>query len=133
MVIDLKVGRFSYADAGQIHLYLNYACEHWTKPSETGENRIRSLSFRSSLNWRASRKVALDCVFGTGRGLFAFTECELGENRDEWSSEFSAFGASRSFSGASPSAVNVEILMIVLTVATGTLAAICKNADDGKS
>jgi hypothetical protein len=31
---DLKVGRFSYADAGQMHLYLNYAREHWVKPGE---------------------------------------------------------------------------------------------------
>jgi predicted nuclease of restriction endonuclease-like (RecB) superfamily len=29
VVIDLKVDRFSYADAGQMHLYLNYAREHW--------------------------------------------------------------------------------------------------------
>ena len=34
MVIDFKVGRFSYADAGQMHLYLNYAREHWTKEGE---------------------------------------------------------------------------------------------------
>lgn len=34
VVIDLKVGRFSYADAGQMHLYLNYAREHWVKPGE---------------------------------------------------------------------------------------------------
>ena len=29
VVIDLKAGRFSHADAGQMHLYLNYAREHW--------------------------------------------------------------------------------------------------------
>jgi predicted nuclease of restriction endonuclease-like (RecB) superfamily len=34
LIIDLKVGRFTYADAGQMHMYLNYACEHWTKPGE---------------------------------------------------------------------------------------------------
>jgi predicted nuclease of restriction endonuclease-like (RecB) superfamily len=34
LVIDLKVGRFSYTDAGQMHLYLNYAREHWMKPGE---------------------------------------------------------------------------------------------------
>ena len=34
LVIDLKVGKFSHADAGQMHLYLNYAREHWTKPGE---------------------------------------------------------------------------------------------------
>ena len=34
VVIDLKAGKFSYADAGQMHLYLNYAHEHWMKPGE---------------------------------------------------------------------------------------------------
>ncbi len=34
VIIDLKAGRFSHADAGQMHMYLNYAREHWTKPDE---------------------------------------------------------------------------------------------------
>ncbi|MBA4064542.1 MAG: DUF1016 domain-containing protein [Isosphaera sp.] len=34
VVIDLKVGKFSHADAGQINLYLNYAKEHLTEPGE---------------------------------------------------------------------------------------------------
>jgi predicted nuclease of restriction endonuclease-like (RecB) superfamily len=34
VVIDLKAGEFSHADAGQMHLYLNYAREHWTCPGE---------------------------------------------------------------------------------------------------
>jgi predicted nuclease of restriction endonuclease-like (RecB) superfamily len=34
VIIDLKVGKFSYADAGQMHLYLNYASKHWIKPGE---------------------------------------------------------------------------------------------------
>ena len=34
VIVDLKVGRFSYADAGQMHLYLNYASEHWMNPDE---------------------------------------------------------------------------------------------------
>ena len=34
VVIDLKLGRFSHADAGQMNLYLNYAREHWTRPDE---------------------------------------------------------------------------------------------------
>ncbi len=34
LIIDLKVGKFSYTDAGQMHLYLNYAREHWAKPGE---------------------------------------------------------------------------------------------------
>jgi predicted nuclease of restriction endonuclease-like (RecB) superfamily len=34
VVVDLKLGAFTHADAGQMHLYLNYAREHWTKPGE---------------------------------------------------------------------------------------------------
>jgi predicted nuclease of restriction endonuclease-like (RecB) superfamily len=34
VVIDLKLGRFTHADAGQMHFYLNYAREHWTQPAE---------------------------------------------------------------------------------------------------
>ncbi len=34
IVIDLKVGKFTHADAGQMHLYLNYARAHWTNPDE---------------------------------------------------------------------------------------------------
>jgi predicted nuclease of restriction endonuclease-like (RecB) superfamily len=34
VVIDLKVGKFTHADAGQMHLYLNYAREHLTQPDE---------------------------------------------------------------------------------------------------
>ena len=34
VVIDLKLGKFTHADAGQMHMYLNYAREHWTHPGE---------------------------------------------------------------------------------------------------
>ena len=34
MIIDLKIGKFSHADAGQMHLYLNYAREHWVRDGE---------------------------------------------------------------------------------------------------
>lgn len=34
VLIDLKAGRFSYADAGQMHLYLNYAKAHWMREGE---------------------------------------------------------------------------------------------------
>ncbi|MGC1323456.1 MAG: PDDEXK nuclease domain-containing protein [Candidatus Udaeobacter sp.] len=34
VVIDLKRGRFTHADAGQMHMYLNYAREHWTREGE---------------------------------------------------------------------------------------------------
>jgi predicted nuclease of restriction endonuclease-like (RecB) superfamily len=34
VVIDLKLGKFTHADAGQMHMYLNYATEHWTNEDE---------------------------------------------------------------------------------------------------
>ena len=34
VIIDLKLGRFSHADSGQMHVYLNYAREHWTREDE---------------------------------------------------------------------------------------------------
>ena len=34
VIIDLKIGKFSHADAGQMNLYLNYAREHWTNEDE---------------------------------------------------------------------------------------------------
>ncbi len=34
VIVDLKVGKFSYADAGQMHLYLNYAKANWMREGE---------------------------------------------------------------------------------------------------
>lgn len=34
VVIDLKLGKFGHADVGQMHMYLNYAAEHWTHEDE---------------------------------------------------------------------------------------------------
>lgn len=34
VVIDLKIGKFTHSDAGQMHLYLNYAREHWVHEGE---------------------------------------------------------------------------------------------------
>lgn len=34
IIIDLKLGKFTHADAGQMHLYLNYAREHWMREGE---------------------------------------------------------------------------------------------------
>ncbi len=34
VIIDLKIGKFTHADAGQMHMYLNYAGEHWTNKDE---------------------------------------------------------------------------------------------------
>lgn len=34
VIIDLKLGALTHADAGQMHLYCNYAREHWTLEGE---------------------------------------------------------------------------------------------------
>ena len=34
VVVDLKLGKFTHADAGQMHLYLNYAREQWVREGE---------------------------------------------------------------------------------------------------
>lgn len=34
VVIDLKIGKFTHADTGQMHLYLNYARQHWMHKDE---------------------------------------------------------------------------------------------------
>jgi predicted nuclease of restriction endonuclease-like (RecB) superfamily len=34
IVVELKLGKFTHADAGQMNLYLNYAREHWTNVDE---------------------------------------------------------------------------------------------------
>lgn len=34
VVVDLKIGRFTHTDAGQMNLYLNYAREHMMEPGE---------------------------------------------------------------------------------------------------
>jgi predicted nuclease of restriction endonuclease-like (RecB) superfamily len=34
VVLDLKIGKFTHADAGQMNLYLNYARENMTRPGE---------------------------------------------------------------------------------------------------
>ena len=34
VVVDLKIGSLTHADAGQMHFYLNYAREHWIREGE---------------------------------------------------------------------------------------------------
>jgi len=34
VVVDLKLGKFTHEDAGQMHMYLNYVKKHWTHPEE---------------------------------------------------------------------------------------------------
>ncbi len=56
VVVDLKLGSFTHADAGQMHLYLNYAREHWTNP---GENPPIGLILCATKN-RALARYALE-------------------------------------------------------------------------
>jgi predicted nuclease of restriction endonuclease-like (RecB) superfamily len=59
VVIDLKVGRFTPGDAGQMHLYLNYAREHWTheaKIRRSGSSSVRNpTTLWRNMRWRACR------------------------------------------------------------------------------
>ncbi|MGS1010776.1 PDDEXK nuclease domain-containing protein [Achromobacter anxifer] len=34
VIVDLKLGSLTHADVGQMHMYCNYAKEHWTLPDE---------------------------------------------------------------------------------------------------
>ncbi|PAW85343.1 MAG: hypothetical protein B9S33_09915 [Pedosphaera sp. Tous-C6FEB] len=56
VIIDLKLGKLTHADAGQMHLYLNYAQEHWT---HVGENPPVGLILCSSAGQNLVR-YALD-------------------------------------------------------------------------
>ena len=47
ILIDLKLGKFTHADAGQMNLYLNYAREYWTYE---GENQPIGLILCSERN-----------------------------------------------------------------------------------
>ena len=48
VVIDLKIGKFTHADAGQMNLYLNYAREHLTEPGENAPIGLILCSERNS-------------------------------------------------------------------------------------
>ncbi|MEO6244433.1 MAG: PDDEXK nuclease domain-containing protein, partial [Opitutaceae bacterium] len=56
LIIDLKAAKFSHADAGQMHLYLNYAKEHWMQPGENPPVGLILCSEKSD----ALAKYALD-------------------------------------------------------------------------
>jgi len=34
VIVDLKIGKFTHADVGQMHLYLNYVRKHWVQEGE---------------------------------------------------------------------------------------------------
>jgi len=46
ILIDLKTGKFTHADAGQMNLNLNFAREHWTHPGENPPVGLNSLRQR---------------------------------------------------------------------------------------
>jgi predicted nuclease of restriction endonuclease-like (RecB) superfamily len=56
VLIDLKIGKFTHADAGQMHLYLNYASGHWTRSDENPPVGVILCSYKD----RAVVKYALD-------------------------------------------------------------------------
>ena len=56
VVIDLKLGKFTHADAGQMHMYLNYVAEHWTHDDENPPVGI----ILCAQNDHAMAKYALD-------------------------------------------------------------------------
>ena len=56
VVVDLKIGSLTHADAGQMHFYLNYAREHWMRD---GENPPVGLILCSEKN-EAIAKYALE-------------------------------------------------------------------------
>ena len=65
LIIDLKVGKFGYADAGQMHLYLNYARGTLDEAGRESSGRSYSLHgkghSRSSLRARQSSQQSSCC------------------------------------------------------------------------
>ena len=61
VVIDLKIGDLTHADAGQMHFYLNYAQQHWVRE---GENPPVGLILCSEKN-EALARYALEGLSNT--------------------------------------------------------------------
>jgi hypothetical protein len=53
VIIDLKLGRFTHAEAGQMHLYLNYAREHWLMENPAEPHREPRCQ---KLQWQRKRQ-----------------------------------------------------------------------------
>ena len=51
ILIDLKTGKFTHADAGQMNLYLNYAREHWTHHQEKTRQWGSSSALKGMKRW----------------------------------------------------------------------------------
>ncbi len=75
VIIDLKLGKFTHVDAGQLHLYLNFAREHWTLPEENPPvglilcaeegPRRREVRTRRPSKQGAGRQIPHDSADGT--------------------------------------------------------------------
>lgn len=61
VIVDLKVGKFTHADAGQMNLYVNYAREHLTLPEENPPVGLILCSERGA----AVARYALDNMLNT--------------------------------------------------------------------
>jgi predicted nuclease of restriction endonuclease-like (RecB) superfamily len=46
ILVDLKLGRYTHADAGQMHMYLNYARDHWMIQGENTPVGIIMCAFK---------------------------------------------------------------------------------------
>lgn len=66
LLIDLKIGKFTHADAGQMNLYLNYAKTNWTR---AGENPPVGLILCA----QKGRDVARYALEGLGNKVLAST------------------------------------------------------------
>ncbi len=99
VLIDLKLTRFTHADAGQMHLYLNYARHHWTLAGENPPiglilctkkdtavahyaldglpNKVMASEYKTSLPNKASLEAELR---KTQRALQLYRAARRGEN-----------------------------------------------------
>jgi hypothetical protein len=68
ILTDLKLGRFTHADAGQMNMYLNYATQYWTIE---GENPPVGLILCSERNEAVALCAGQSCEQGSGKGVQA--------------------------------------------------------------
>lgn len=66
VIIDLKLGELTHADAGQMHLYCNYAREHWTLE---GENPPVGLILCAQKDTAGALRPGWASQQGLGRGI----------------------------------------------------------------
>lgn len=79
VVIDLKLSELTPQDAGQMHMYLNYAREHWTRPDENPPvvcaMPTSASTGRRVATWRnwMSRSAKSNPTTGSWRGSYRST------------------------------------------------------------